>query len=72
VDEQEAYKKIGQNIKRLREERNLSQVQLANLCEFEKTNMSRLELGKINPTIKTLLRVAASLEVSLKEVTDLD
>jgi transcriptional regulator with XRE-family HTH domain len=72
VDEKEAYKRIGQNIIRLRTERNLSQIQLANLCEFEKANMSRLELGKINPTIKTLLKVSASLNVSLKDITDID
>jgi transcriptional regulator with XRE-family HTH domain len=71
VDEKQAYKIIGQNIVRLRTERNLTQVQLANLCDFEKANMSRLELGKINPTIKTLLKVSVSLNVPLSDLTNL-
>lgn len=60
--------RIGKNIKELRCGKGLSQSELAYMCNFEKTNMSRIESGKNNPTIKTLLKIADALEVSLFDI----
>ena len=46
--------KIGLNIKILRESKNISQQDLAAMCDFEKSNMSRIEAGRTNLTIGTL------------------
>jgi transcriptional regulator with XRE-family HTH domain len=59
---------IGQQIQKLRETRGLSQQDLAAKCNFEKSNMSRLEAGRVNPTLSTLEKVAKALEVSLVEL----
>ena len=65
--EQEAlYICIGKQIKRLRELRAISQQELAALCDFEKSNMSRIEAGKTNPTIGTLHKIASALSIELK------
>jgi transcriptional regulator with XRE-family HTH domain len=60
--------KIGRNIKELRKEKGISQVELAYMCNFEKTNMSRIESGNNNPTIRTLLKIANALDVDLFEI----
>jgi transcriptional regulator with XRE-family HTH domain len=60
--------KIGRNIKELRKEKGISQVDLAYMCNFEKTNMSRIESGNNNPTIRTLLKIANALDVDLFEI----
>ena len=60
--------KIGRNIKELRKDKGISQVELAYMCNFEKTNMSRIESGNNNLTIKTLLKIAEALDVSLFDI----
>ena len=49
---------VGKQIQKLRESRGLSQQDLAAKCNFEKSNMSRLEAGRVNPTLSTLEKVA--------------
>lgn len=65
-------KKIGERIKQLRIEKGLSQQEFAAMLEYEKSNMSRLESGKVNPRIATLLEVAKALEIPLSELVDID
>lgn len=62
------HQKIGKRIKQLREAKNISQVELANLCSFEKSNMNRLEAGNTNSTVNTLETIAENLEVDIMEL----
>jgi len=59
---------LGKKIKELRLARNISQFQLAVECGFEKSNMSRIEAGRTNPTVGTLLKICNSLNIELKEL----
>lgn len=59
---------VGKNIQRLRELKGISQQDLAAKCNFEKSNMSRLEAGRVNPTLSTLEKVANGLEIKLIEL----
>lgn len=61
---------IGLKIRTLREERNISQQDLAAACNFEKSNMSRIESGGNNLTISTLLKICEVLKVKLKDIVD--
>ena len=54
----------------LRYEHDISQQVLAAKCNFEKSNMSRIESGSINSTISTLNKVAMALNVPIKELFD--
>ena len=59
---------IGKRIKQLRENKNLSQVELANLCDFERSNMSRIEMGNTCPSSYTLYKIAVNLKVDVFEL----
>jgi transcriptional regulator with XRE-family HTH domain len=59
---------VGKQIQKIRESKGLSQQDLAAKCNFEKSNMSRLETGRVNPTLSTLEKVAKALDVSLIEL----
>ncbi len=59
---------IGKRIRQLREERNLSQTDLANLCEFERSNMNRIEAGNINPSAFVLYSISLKLNVEASEL----
>lgn len=62
---------IGKNIKKIREEKNISQAELAARCNYEKSNMSRIESGKTNLTIGTLLNIAESLDTTIMHIIDI-
>lgn len=61
-------KKVGKRIQEIRELKNISQQELAAKCNFEKSNMSRLESGRVNSTLATLNRIAQGLEVNIIEL----
>lgn len=70
VDKKEFQIAIGKRIRQLRENKKISQVELAALCNFEKSNMSRLEAGNTNPTAYTLYIIAQKLEIEVFELLD--
>jgi len=48
----------------------MAQQTLAVLCNFEKSNMSRIEKGVTNPTIGTLLKISGALKVPVSHLLD--
>jgi putative transcriptional regulator len=71
VKKEQLNKKIGLRIIELREERNLSQSDLARACNKDRQAIEKLENGKVNPTIYTLYEVAKALDVPLTEIVKL-
>jgi transcriptional regulator with XRE-family HTH domain len=59
--------KLGTRIKELRNNKKITQQDLAILCDFEKASMSRIESGRTNTTILTLLKISKVLEIPLQE-----
>ncbi|RYJ53206.1 XRE family transcriptional regulator [Flavobacterium petrolei] len=59
--------KVGKRIQEIRVEKNISQQDLAARCNFEKSNMSRLEAGRANATLSTLEVVAKALNVNIAD-----
>lgn len=68
----EIFKKIGLKIKLLRIERMISQQDLAAACNFEKSNLARIEAGRTNPTVATLLKICQVLEVPISQLFDFE
>ena len=60
-----ARPRISSNIRALRNERGLSQEQLAELADFHRTYVSQLERCVTNISIDGLDRLAAALEVDI-------
>lgn len=65
MDKSEYLKSIGHKIKLIRESKGITQQKLAADCNFEKSNMSRIEAGRTNPTIYTLYSISLALDVDL-------
>lgn len=59
---------IGKRIVELRTKKGWSQSDLARACNKDRQAMEKLENGKVNPTIYSLLEISKALEVSLKEL----
>jgi putative transcriptional regulator len=68
MTESELQASIGERIRTVRMQRNMTQNDLAMECDFEKASMSRIESGQSNPTIRTLYRICVVLEISIGEL----
>lgn len=55
---------VGRNVRRVREERGLTQEQLAERSGFTQQYISGLENGRRNPTVVTVYELAHALGVS--------
>ncbi|MEP7377212.1 MAG: helix-turn-helix transcriptional regulator [Chitinophagaceae bacterium] len=58
---------LGDRIKMLRQKKGMTQTELAMLCKFEKASMSRIEAGKTNITVATLLKISKALDLEITE-----
>ena len=59
---------LGNRIKEIRLQKEISQTEIAYRCGFDKSNYNTIESGKRNPTIISLLKIAKALDVSLIEL----
>lgn len=59
---------LGARIKELRKRSGLSQDQLAEKVGIESKYLSRIEVGKRQPSLETLEHIADSLQVEMKEL----
>ena len=63
-----AAKNLAGNIRQLREQRGLTQHQVAQLSEIPRPTLASLESGAANPTLSVLTKVAFALQVSIEEL----
>ncbi len=59
---------VGTNIRKLRIEKKLSQRDLADLCNFETSNMCRIEQGGSNLTLMNIYKISTALRVDIREL----
>lgn len=55
-------KKVGLRIKKLRKARGMTQFDLAIKSDMEENALQRIEAGRTNPTLKTLLKIVKGLD----------
>lgn len=64
--------KFGKRLIKLREDRGLSQSDLARLSGKDRQNIYRLEKGELNPTLFHLTEIAEALQISVPELVSLE
>jgi transcriptional regulator with XRE-family HTH domain len=65
-------KEIGLKIRSLRIEKKLSLVELSDKLDIEYNNLIRIEKGRTNLTIGTLLKICKALDVALPTIVDVE
>jgi DNA-binding Xre family transcriptional regulator len=63
-------KSFGKRLQFLRERKGLSLLKMSYNCSIDESKISKIEKGKFNITISTLLELAKGLEVEPKELLD--
>lgn len=66
-DKDKLLSDIGRTIRHFREESNLSQEELAHICNLDRTYIGGVERGERNLTIKSLEKIVHALDISFLE-----
>ncbi len=61
-------KKLGENLKKIRTKKDISQIELARILGVDRSFVSNIENGKNNPTLSTITSLAKALGVSTNEL----
>lgn len=59
---------FGQLVRKHRKEKNMSQEQLALLCDMDRSYLGRIERGEVNPTLEKIYELADSLDISIQKL----
>lgn len=61
---------VGQNIKKVRTDKKMSQIELAAIIHSQKASMSRIEAGQSNLKVLSLYHIACALKVSIPDLLE--
>jgi transcriptional regulator with XRE-family HTH domain len=61
-------KKLGENMRRIREEKKMSQGDICRALNLDRAHVSNIENGKQNPTLDTIEKIAQALGVSVDKL----
>ena len=64
-EKEPALVRLGENIRLLRKDKEISQEELAHQANLDRTYISGVERGDRNPTILSSLKIARALDVDL-------
>ncbi|MCW3084789.1 MAG: hypothetical protein JWP12_2155 [Bacteroidetes bacterium] len=68
MTKEQLKKKIGQKIIEIRTKKGWSQSDLARACKKDRQAIEKLENGKVNPTLYSLLEISKALGVAVKDL----
>jgi transcriptional regulator with XRE-family HTH domain len=63
---------IGDNIKRIREERSMTQQQIANLIGMHRSNYSKIEKGQREISVAAIIKIANHFDITVDELLSLN
>jgi transcriptional regulator with XRE-family HTH domain len=68
LNESKGILAFGQKVRSIRKDKNFSMQHLANIAEIEVSQIHRIETGKINPKLTTILILAKALDINASEL----
>ena len=64
------YEKFGLNVVYYRKRKRLTQLQLAELMDIDRSHISAIELGNVGVSLDVIFRLCEVLEITPKELFD--
>lgn len=64
------YEKFGLNVVYYRKRKRLTQLQLAELVDIDRSHISAIELGNVGASLDVIFRLCEVLEITPKELFD--
>jgi transcriptional regulator with XRE-family HTH domain len=62
------YKELGKRIVVARQKKGLSQEQLANACDIDRSHIGFIEQSRRRPTVSTLVKITNALDTTLEQL----
>ncbi len=72
VKDEKYLKDFGKNLKKLREKAEISQEELSLRSDISISQLTRIEHGRINPTLCTLKALAKGLKIKMADLFDFE
>lgn len=72
MDYEEVITRISTSIRTIRKQKKLTVQELAYRCDIERSNLSRIEAGRTNLTIKTIVLICNALQISMATLLAFD
>ena len=66
----ESAKKLGQNMKKWRMKQKMSQGDISRALAVDRSYVSNIESGRMNPTLSTLEKLAKAIGISVKDLVE--
>jgi len=60
--------RFGEAVRKLRQEKQISQEEFADLCGLHRTYISDIELGKRNVSLENIEKIANALDISISRL----
>ena len=68
VKEMDILIKFGETVRNLRQSKQISQEQFADLCGLHRTYISDIELGKRNVSLENIEKIAKALDLTISQL----
>ena len=68
IDMADIYKRFGEQVKKIRKEKSMTQERLAELIDRDPRTIVAIEAGDRNPTLNTIYKIAQALKITLTEL----
>lgn len=68
MNQSDFIKRFGMRVEQLRKEKGLSYRTMAQLCDVDYSDISKIEKGQINITLGTVLELSKALGVEVREL----
>ncbi len=60
--------RFGEHLKKVREKKGVSGAELSRRCYMDKPNITRIEKGRVNPSLYILKKLCEGLEIKMSEL----
>lgn len=67
-ERQKLQKNFGEYLRKIRKAKGISAAELARRCFMETSNLARIEMGRMNPSLYILKKLCEGLEIKIGEL----
>ena len=61
---------FGENLKELRKQRKISQIEFAKILETTQQRISEWECDKVEPSLYNIIKILKTLEINFEDLTE--
>lgn len=72
MDEEKFFKMFGRQVKQFRKQKGWSQLEMALELQIHPNELSNIECGRRNPTLRSVYRIANTLKIKVNQLFEFE